>query len=151
MKKEDVTFFLDIADQFKNKSKCVSYQVAAIAVKDGRIIFSGINGTAPGSTNCREVFPTYDKNEHREIHHKWSLIHEIHAEQNLIAGAAKAGIKLEGVDVFLTVQPCTDCMKLLIAAGIKRIYYRGSYDKADPDSIKYADECRVVVIKEDDL
>ncbi len=46
-----------------------------------------------------------------------------HAEQNLIAFAARNGIRTEGLTVFCTHNPCPSCARSLIQAGIKHILY----------------------------
>jgi dCMP deaminase len=48
--------FKDIAERFSQESHCLSKQVAALAVKNGRIIGTGINGTVAGDVNCDEYF-----------------------------------------------------------------------------------------------
>lgn len=145
--------FLDIAEMFAKKSHCVSFQVAAVAVRNGRILYTGINGTPSGYMNCDDYHNQegYDwKNlepvAKRECHHKWSLIHEGHSEQALISGCAKEGISLKDADIYVTHQPCRDCMKLIVLAGIKKIIFRHAYDKADPESIQFARKCGVEVI-----
>jgi len=42
-----------------------------------------------------------------------------HAEQNLIAFAARHGIKTDGMSVVVTHFPCSSCAKSLIQAGIQ--------------------------------
>ena len=123
-------FFLKTAYLLGTESKCVSKQVGAVIAKDKRIISTGYNGTPPGFKNCNEVFPDYDVARDRENHHIWSRIHEIHAEANAISFAAKREGGVENAEIYTILQPCDDCLKLIIAAGIKKIYYVYAYDKA---------------------
>lgn len=121
-------FFLKAAYLLGKQSKCVSHQVGAIIAKNGRIISTGYNGTPPKFTNCCDVF---DKNNFdREAHHVWSKMYEVHAEMNAIAFSARYDIGIEGAEMYTILQPCDDCLKNMIAAGIKKIYYVFSYDKA---------------------
>lgn len=46
-----------------------------------------------------------------------------HAEQNLIAFAARRGIKTDGLTVYCTHNPCPSCTRSLLQAGIKHIWY----------------------------
>ena len=125
-------FFLKTAYLLGQESKCVSKQVGCVIAKDKRIISTGYNGTPPGFKNCNEVF---DKdNFDREEHHKWSKIYEIHAEMNAIAFAARNDIGIEDAELYTILQPCDDCLKNIIAAGIKKIYYVIPYDKATEDN-----------------
>ena len=125
--REDVVF-LKMAREFSSLSKCVSRQVAALIVKDGRIITTGINGTLPGRVNCCDRFgpvldgPGFD----REEHHEWSLLNELHAEVNAICRSAES---IRGATAYLTLEPCQTCSLLLIASGIKRVVFSRLYDK----------------------
>lgn len=123
--------YLDMADSLSKLSKCVSKQVACLLVDfDGNIVASGVNGTPKGYTNCCDHFPNYNPETDREAHHKWSNIHEIHAEQNTIS-RAPAKSQLDGeVIAYCTLEPCMSCTKLLVSYGVKEIYFSKRYDKA---------------------
>jgi len=51
----------------------------------------------------------------------------MHAEQNAIAKAARKGIPLEGSTFYITLSPCPDCCKLMVASGVKRVVYADEY------------------------
>ena len=116
--------FLNIAKELSFASKCVSKQVGAVIVKDGRILSTGYNGTPAGYINCSEHW----KDEYTKDHHDWSKTYEIHAEMNAIIWAARKGISIEGATIYVTLEPCSECSKNLIASGIKRIVYEKSYE-----------------------
>jgi len=122
-------FFIRVLDELKKESKCVSWQVGALLVRDGRIISTGYNGTLKGAPNCCDVHDPngFDRKEHR----KWSLKHEIHAEQNAIAVAAKNGIALDGCTCYCSLQPCNTCLLMLIQSGIREIVYVEPYDRCE--------------------
>lgn len=128
------TFFLKTAYLLGEKSNCVSKKVGAIIVLNGRIVSTGYNGTPKGFINCNEQFPNYNPTTDREAHHKWSETHEIHAEENAIAFAARNDIGIEGAEIYTILQPCDRCLKLIIASGIKKIYYVIPYDKASKEN-----------------
>jgi dCMP deaminase len=120
--------FLKIANELGNMSHCVSRQVGAVAIRDGRILSSGINGTAVGTCNCDDVFTLdFDPIKHRE----WSDKNEIHAEQNLFLFAAKFGVALDGCTIYSSLQPCFHCVKMLGQLGVKRIVFSEYYDRVD--------------------
>ena len=123
-------FFLKTAYNLGEESKCVSKQVGAVIVHEKRIISTGYNGTPVGYKNCKEVFPDYDVLRDREHHHEWSKIHEIHAEMNAILFAARHGNAIGDSEIYTILQPCDECLKNIIASGIKKIYYVIPYDKA---------------------
>lgn len=118
------TNFINIAFELAKASKCVSKQVGAVIVKDGRILSTGYNGTPAGFTNCCD----YWNGEYTPEHHEWSKTYEIHAEMNAIIWAAREGISIEGATIYVTLEPCSECSKNVIASGIKRIVYAKSYE-----------------------
>lgn len=126
--------FLRILNEFASLSHCVSKKVAAMAVKDGRIISTGINGTAPGYWNCDDLFDS--TNFDRSMHHEFSETYEIHAEMNMILYAAKNGISLNGATLYCSMQPCWNCIKHISVVGIKTVIYANEYDLIDEQKNK---------------
>lgn len=127
----DDKIFINIATEIASASKCVSKQVGAVIVKDGRILSTGYNGTPSGFENCCDHW----KNEYTENHHDWSKTYEIHAEMNAIIWAARKGISIEGGTIYVTLEPCSECSKNLIASGIKRIVYKKSYEHTNSNIV----------------
>ncbi len=123
--------FINIALELATASKCVSKQVGAVIVKDGRILSTGYNGTPAGFTNCCD----YWNGEYTHKHHEWSKTYEIHAEMNAIIWAARKGISIEDATIYVTLEPCSECSKNLIASGIKRIVYAKEYEHTHSDTI----------------
>ncbi len=127
----DDKVFINIAKEIASASKCVSKQVGAVIVKDGRILSTGYNGTPSKYMNCND----YWEDVYTKEHHEWSKTYEIHAEMNAIIWAARKGISIEDATIYVTLEPCSECSKNLIAAGIKRIVYAKSYEYNDSSII----------------
>ncbi len=123
--------FINIATELAKASKCVSKQVGAVIVKDGRILSTGYNGTPAGYINCSEHWD----GEYTTEHHNWSKTYEIHAEMNAIIWAARKGISIEDATIYVTLEPCSECSKNLIASGIKRIVYAKAYEHTHSETI----------------
>jgi len=139
--------FINIAKEISSASKCVSKQVGAVIVKNGRILSTGYNGTPAGYTNCS----THWDGEYTKEHHDWSKTYEIHAEMNAIIWAAREGISIDGATIYVTLEPCSDCSKNLIASGIKRIVYDKSYEHTNSDIVtKFIKDNNVSIEKLDD-
>lgn len=140
--------FLNIAEEIATDSKCIQLHVGAILVRDDRIISTGYNGTAAGFINCTDYFKNIKPE--RNDHHKFSEAFEIHAELNSIIYAALNGINISGCDIYITHQPCANCLKMLCAAKIKNIYYRYPYDKCtynyDPTTLSMLKQLNVHLI-----
>lgn len=171
-KKRQLQLFTDICLRFAQESHCLSKKVCALAVRDGRIICTGINGTAPETDNCDKYFRKYFKEnyilrkhglteldfnqwietmEFRELHHQWSLKHELHAEQNLVAQAARLGISLADCDIYISLSPCISCTRLLIGLHPKNVYYIEQYDKGDSDFVERFEAAGISCRKISDL
>ncbi|WP_294964720.1 dCMP deaminase family protein [Sulfurimonas sp.] len=136
--------FINIAKELATASKCVSKQVGAVIVKDGRILSTGYNGTPAGFTNCCDHW----NGVYTQDHHEWSKTYEIHAEMNAIIWAAREGISIEGASIFVTLEPCSECSKNLIASGIKRIVYAKEYEHTQSEIIsKFIKDNGVIIEK----
>ncbi len=136
--------FINIATELATASKCVSKHVGAVIVKNGRILSTGYNGTPPGYINCCDHW----NGEYTSEHHEWSKTYEIHAEMNAIIWAAREGISIEGATIYVTLEPCSECSKNLIASGIKRIVYAKEYEHTNSDTIsKFIKDNGVIIEK----
>ena len=136
--------FINIAREIASASKCVSKQVGAVIVKNGRILSTGYNGTPAGFTNCCE----YWDGQYTSEHHEWSKTYEIHAEMNAIIWAAREGISIDGATIYVTLEPCSECSKNLIASGIKEIVYDKAYEHANSNILsKFLKDNNVVIKK----
>ena len=136
--------FINIATELATASKCVSKQVGAVIVKNGRILSTGYNGTPSGYTNCCDHW----NDEYTSEHHEWSKTYEIHAEMNAIIWAAREGISIDGSTIYVTLEPCSECSKNLIASGVKRIVYAKEYEHNNSATIsKFIKDNGVIIEK----
>lgn len=150
--KED-KLFIDIVSRFAEESKCCKLKVASLAVRDRSPLCIGINGTAPGTENCEDHFKAqfdlenmiYHSESFLEEHHKWSYIHELHAEQNLIARCLKQNISLENSTIYQTHFTCPECARLLSRTGIKELVYVYDYDRQNNDSLEILQSQNIIV------
>ena len=133
---------MEMAHVLRNLGTCDRKQVGALIVRDGRCISWGYNGAPPGMPHC-------DDNGHgwggamvdKALVNESPLLlgalethgcrNATHAEANALAFAARQGISTDESDLFVTVSPCETCARLIIAAGIIRVYYSEEYRKDD--------------------
>ncbi len=135
-------YFMDITRRVATRSTCLRRAVGAILVHDKRIIASGYNGGPSGLAHCLDIgclreklgIPSGQQHE---------LCRGIHAEQNAIIQAARYGVSIEGAVLYCTTQPCTQCTKMLINAGVTEIVYAEGY----PDDLarELLDESGIIV------
>jgi len=136
--------FMEIAKLIALHSTCAKIQVGALMVKDNRIISMGYNGVAAGiKPHCNEIFKNSAfTNEQKIIEHRaFQIENEIHAEANCIAYAAKNGISTAGTSMYVTLSPCADCAKMIVAAGIYEVFYNE----------KYSDESGLLILKKNGI
>ena len=122
-------YFMDVAFLVSKRSTCVHRKVGAIIVKEKRILATGYNQPPSGFPHCDEIGCIRDdlnikSGEHQEI------CYGLHAEQNALMQAAKFGTRTEDSIMYVTHQPCSICARLIINAGIKKVYFRESYPDA---------------------
>jgi len=117
-------YFMQLAELTAKRGTCNRAQVGAVAVKDKRIIMSGYNGSPPGMTHC-------DDAGHQMVNDH--CVRTIHAEQNIITQCAKNGIALDECTVYVTHEPCFECLKLMISAGVDLVIFKKArHDKRTP-------------------
>ena len=127
-------YFMAITGLVAKRSTCMRRHVGAILVKDKRILASGYNGAPSGMKHCEETgclraesdVPSGERHE---------LCRGLHAEQNLIIQAAYHGISINGSVLYCTNKPCVICTKMIINAGIKKIYYGEGYEDPLSDNM----------------
>lgn len=124
-------YFMQIAEIVKTRSTCLRREVGALIVKDNRIITTGYNGPPSGIKHCEELGGCYREKLNIPSGQRHELCRALHAEQNAIIQAAKIGVSTEGAAMYVTLQPCVICAKMIINAGIKKLVFKGSY----PDEI----------------
>jgi len=108
-------YFKEICQIAAKRSSCNRLRVGCILVKENRIISQGYNGFLPG-------FP------HESIIKDGHEVATIHAEQNTIIDCARRGVSCYNSEAYITHYPCLICTKLLLASGIKKIYYINDYN-----------------------
>ena len=125
-------YFMKIAELVSSRATCLRRGVGAVIVKDRRILSTGYNGAPSGAAHCSE-YPGGCLRETQKIPsgQRQELCRGLHAEQNAIIQAAAFGVSLKGSEIYCTIQPCIICAKMLINAGIEKVYYVGPY----PDSL----------------
>jgi len=120
------TYFMNITNLVAQRSTCLRRAVGAVLVKDKRILSTGYNGAPANLKHCLEVGCLREQLgvESGKMH---ELCRGIHAEQNAIIQAAYHGVSVKGAAIYCTNQPCSICARMIINAGIVKIYYQSGY------------------------
>ena len=138
------TYFMDIATLVAKRSTCLRRAVGAVIVKNRRILSTGYNGAPAGIAHCIDV-GCLRATLNIASGQRHELCRGIHAEQNAIIQAAYHGVSIRNASLYCTNLPCSICTKMIINAGIERIYYLEGY--ADELSEAMLAEAKIEVIQ----
>lgn len=122
--------YAEIVKLLASFSKDTRLKVGACILKNDRIISTGYNGQLPGHAHIPVVVDGHD-------------VSTIHAEQNCLMHCAKEGISTDGCFIIVSHFPCIHCTKMLIMAGIKKVYYLENYRNEDNPYISYIEHERI--------
>jgi dCMP deaminase len=125
-------YYLGIAKEVSTRSTCFRRAIGAIIVRDDQIVSTGYVGSPRKTKDSLEHgFCLRDK---LGIPHgqRYELCRSVHAEQNAIINAARAGVSLLGGDMYIfgsvpesgeaiNAFPCYICKKMLVNCGLKRV------------------------------
>ena len=124
-------YYLNIAKEVAERSTCFRNKGGAIILRGDQIVATGYIGAPRKTKDC------YERGEclrdKLKIPHgkQYEICRSVHAEQNCIVNAARAGVSLFGGDMYIYHRdkngremdsfPCFICKKLLINAGFNRV------------------------------
>lgn len=135
---------MQTAYQFAKLSYAKRRKVGCVIVKNQQLISFGYNGMPYGFDNvCEEddvkhyensdiaidlIEDGYECNNGCCIKQDGKTRREVlHAESNAIMKVAKSTMSCDGAELYTTTCPCFDCAKLIIQAGISKVYYSEDY------------------------
>lgn len=129
--------FLPDARAAAGRSKDRSTKVGAVALDDDfNIRGSAYNGFPRG------VNDDIEERHQRPLKYKWTC----HAEENIVAQAARVGVSLKGCSVLLTeLHPCTTCARMMAQAGVVRVFapIQNAPGNGGEDRVNWDDETRI--------
>src|ERR1051326_281208 len=119
-------YFMNIAKVVASRSNCMKRKVAAIIVRDKRVISTGYNGTPRGTRNCNEGGCRRCNN----LATSGTNLDEClcsHGEENAIVQASYHGVSLKDAIIYTTFAPCLQCAKMIINSDIREVIYNMDY------------------------
>lgn len=127
-------YFLMLAKLAATRSTCLAFPVGAVIVKNKQVLATGYNGPPSGSAHCTAqgyCYPGLDSCDAS----KTMPSRAVHAEANAIAQAAKHGTPTNDACIYVTLEPCLSCLKLIISAGIREVFYETPFNSAGTDVV----------------
>jgi len=106
------TYFMNIVDTVREKSKDINTKIGAVIVgMDNEIRSVGYNGFPRGVND--DIISRYE----RPIKYMYTE----HAERNAIYNAARMGTCLNRCRMYTNAIPCSDCARGIIQSGIVEV------------------------------
>ncbi|MTF38730.1 deoxycytidylate deaminase [Cyanobacterium aponinum] len=123
-------YFMLMAKLASTRSTCLAFPVGAVIVKDRQVLATGYNGSPSGSAHCTAQGYCYEGLSSCDAS-KTLPSRAVHAEANAIAQAARHGIATQGATIYVTLEPCIACLKLIISAGIREVFYETNFNSGN--------------------
>lgn len=125
-------YYLDIAKVVSTRSTCLKVLIGAIIVKGDQIIAAGYVGSPRKTKSSIEHDFCLRQKLNIPSGSQYELCRSVHAEQNAIINAARAGVSVIGGSMYIYGEdrstggainafPCFICKKMIINAGLDRI------------------------------
>lgn len=129
-------YYLDIAQTVSERSTCLRKRYGAIIVKNDVIISTGYNGAPRGRKNCSDIGQCYREKLGIPRGERYELCRSVHSEANAIISASRENMLGSSLYMCCTdpsthkivpdTNSCMMCKKLIINAGISKVYIRDS-------------------------
>ena len=127
-------YYLDIAQTVSERSTCLRKRYGAIIVKNDVIISTGYNGAPRGRVNCSDLGDCMRDKLQIPRGQRYELCRAVHSEANAIIAAPRNQM-LGAVLYMCCTDPadgsvvggtnsCLMCKRLIINAGIEKVYIR---------------------------
>ena len=123
-------YFMNIAQVASLRSNCIKRKVAAVIVRDKRVVSTGYNGTPRGVKNCSEGGCPRCLSFGASGASLTDCLCS-HAEENAIVQAAYHGVSLKDATLYTTFSPCLICTKMILNSGLKEVVYHAAYPMGD--------------------
>jgi dCMP deaminase len=118
--------FMAMCGLVSQRTTCPRRAVGAVLVKDNHVLTTGYNGAPKGfphpiETGCIREELGIPSGEYSDV------CPCLHAEQNAILQAALFGVSVKDATLYCTTQPCTQCARMVVNAGIRRVVFQDEY------------------------
>lgn len=136
MRPDKANYYLDLAETVAQRGTCLRRLYGAVIVKDDEVISTGYVGAPRGRANCSDLGECVRMKMGIPRGERYELCRSVHAEANAIISASRdkmlgSSLYLVGTEVsngayVANSCSCSMCKRLIINAGIERVYIRDS-------------------------
>ena len=144
-------YFMEVAEAISKRATCDRGRSGCVIARDKQILVTGYVGSPPGFPHCDDVGHLMKKMIHENDNVTEHCMRTIHAEQNAVCQAAKAGISIKGATLYCRMTPCRTCAMLLISCGISRVVCERKYHAAEESEDFFRQASIELEYKNDDV
>lgn len=138
-RRDKINYYLDLAETVAKRSTCFRRWYGAVIVKNDEVISTGYVGAPRGRINCTDTGRCIRQELNIPRGERYELCRSVHAEMNAIISASRdkmigsamymAGVDAQTGEYIPNSNNCSMCKKVMINAGIERVYIRDSRDE----------------------
>ena len=138
-RRDKANYYLDIAQTVSERGTCLRRKFGAIIVNDDEIVSTGYAGAPRGRQNCIDLGRCLRIENNIPRGERYEMCRSVHAEANCIISARRrdmigASLYLACVDpvsgeVVPHTTSCSMCKRLIINAGLEKVYVRETADE----------------------
>lgn len=131
---DKINYYLNIAESVAERGTCLRNNYGSIIVKNDEIISTGYTGAPRGRQNCLDMGYCMRRKFEMPSGKGFERCRSVHSEQNAIISAARkdmigatlylVGINKRNGEYVDDNEPCSFCKRMLINAGIEKVYMR---------------------------
>lgn len=138
-RRDKINYYLDLAEIVGQRGTCLRRHYGAVIVKNDEVISTGYVGAPRGRKNCSDLGVCIRQKMNVPRGERYELCRSVHAEANAIISASRG--KMIGSTLYLVGKEvdtgeyvnnsnsCSMCKRMIINAGIDRVYIRDSKDE----------------------
>lgn len=124
-------YFIRIVNEVASRGTCDRGRTGCVITRNNRILCTGYVGAPAGLPHCDEAGHLIHTVTNEDGSVSQHCIRTAHAEQNALMQAAKNGVSVDGATMYMKMEPCFACAKMIINAGIKRVVCQKRYHRAN--------------------
>ena len=118
-----------LSDEARQLSHDPDRQVGAVIVNNEDVLVATGSNSPPSELNISAI----DSRTAILEDSSWKYFMLEHAERNAIHEAHRRGVSLVGSTIYVTLFPCADCARAIVAAGIFRLVVPSEQKESERD------------------
>lgn len=138
-RRDKPNYYLDLAEMVSQRGTCLRRLYGAVIVKNDEVISTGYVGAPRGRKNCSDLKVCIRQKLNIPRGQRYEVCRSVHAEANALISASRdktigSSLYLVGIEVsdgsyVKNANSCTMCKRMIINAGIDKVYVRDTKDE----------------------